>query len=118
MSEFPYNTANWQRLRKLKLNVNTLCEMCFPRGRLEPAVHVDHIVAIKDGGEAFPPLDGLMSLCLPCHNEKTFGKRDVFKGCGADGLPLDQSHPFYGKERSQLRAWHSDGHPPLRRKNR
>ncbi len=72
------------------------------RGQVTPACAVDHVIAIAKGGEAFPPLDGLMALCLPCHSEKTAavdragGKGVRFKGAGLDGLPVDPAHPFFG----------------------
>jgi 5-methylcytosine-specific restriction enzyme A len=63
MADWPYNTTAWQRLRRLKLQTTPLCEACAKLDRLVFAKAVDHIIAVKDGGEAFPPLDGLMSLC-------------------------------------------------------
>ena len=102
MSVWPYNTANWQRLRKLKLQTNPLCESCsrLDRNRLVPATCVDHIIAINDGGHPFPALDGLAALCTSCHNRKTRiveqqGKQLLDKGCDASGMPLDSNHPFY-----------------------
>jgi HNH endonuclease len=34
---------------------------------------VDHIVALEDGGELLPAIDGLMSMCISCHNMKHAG---------------------------------------------
>jgi hypothetical protein len=104
MAAWPYNTGQWHRLRQLKLSVNTLCEPCFKRGRLEPATVVDHIIAIGDGGDPFPGLEGLQSLCASCHNWKTAaleragGKGVAMKGCDAAGNPIDPAHPFYQKD--------------------
>jgi 5-methylcytosine-specific restriction enzyme A len=100
MSVWPYTTANWQRLRRLKLQANPLCEACLRLKRLVPAVAVDHIIAINDGGDAFPALDGLMSMCVRCHNRKTRiveqqRKQLIDKGCDTNGMPLDPKHPFY-----------------------
>ncbi|MBB4063264.1 hypothetical protein [Gellertiella hungarica] len=58
---------------------------------------VDHVVAINKGGDPFPPLSGLMSMCEPCHNIKTNAKdhpnasgfRRALKGFDVDGNPLD-----------------------------
>jgi 5-methylcytosine-specific restriction endonuclease McrA len=99
MSEWPYNTAQWQHLRRLKLQENTLCETCLQVGRLEPAIAVDHVISISDGGDPFPPFNGLKSLCVSCHNRKTRvvdqldGKLGI-KGCDEHGVPLDQAHPW------------------------
>lgn len=100
MAEWPYTTTTWQRLRRLKLSEQPLCETCARRGRHVIAEHVDHIVAISRGGHAFPPTDGLRSLCPSCHSIKTAareragGKGVAVKGCDVDGLPLDPEHPF------------------------
>ncbi|MEO1191466.1 MAG: HNH endonuclease signature motif containing protein [Pseudomonadota bacterium] len=87
--------------------MNPLCEVCDKRGLPVAASHVDHKVAISKGGDPFPPLDALMSMCPSCHSIKTSaidrsdrssGSAGVaFKGCGLDGLPLDPSHPFMGR---------------------
>jgi len=97
MSKWPYNTASWQRLREAKLSVDPICEVCIRREVVETANVVDHIIAIAKGGEAFPPLSGLMSMCEPCHNTKTnavdhpnaSGFRRAMKGYDVEGNPID-----------------------------
>jgi 5-methylcytosine-specific restriction enzyme A len=101
MAVWPYNTQRWQRLRKMKLQVNPLCEQCLKQKRIVPAVAVDHIIAVlAPGGQAFPPLDWLVSCCTSCHNRKTrlveqLGVELTIKGCDVYGYPLDPSHPWY-----------------------
>jgi 5-methylcytosine-specific restriction enzyme A len=99
MAVWPYTTQRWQRIRRLKLATNPLCEICLKQGRIEPAVAVDHIVPIKSGGPPYPDLDALQSLCTSCHNHKTNCEREgkaVFaKGCDIRGYPLDPNHPWY-----------------------
>jgi 5-methylcytosine-specific restriction endonuclease McrA len=100
MSGWPYNTAQWKKLRRVKLSTTPLCEPCERRGKLVSGHHVDHIVAIASGGDAFPTLDGLMSMCASCHSIKTSavdragGKGIRFKGTDINGLPVDPAHPF------------------------
>jgi 5-methylcytosine-specific restriction protein A len=102
MAPWPYNSDAWKRLRKLKLAASPLCEVCALRGLVVLANTVDHVHAIRDGGLAFPALDGLMSMCHACHNQKTValeregGKGVGIKGCDERGLPIDVSHPFWG----------------------
>ncbi len=102
MANWPYSTARWQKLRRRKLDSAPCCEPCGKRGVSVPAKHVDHIVAIASGGDPFPPLSGLMSMCHSCHSIKTNavdrpgGSGVRFKGAGLDGLPVDPSHPFNG----------------------
>lgn len=106
MAAWPYSTARWQRLRRLKLNASPVCEPCHKRGVLRVATVVDHITAVAAGGDPFPPLDGLMAMCPSCHSLKTNAKDNphafgggggiAFPGCDTDGLPVDPSHPFLG----------------------
>lgn len=104
-----YDTARWQVLRQLKLSTAPLCEPCERRGRIEQASHVDHIQSMAAGGDPYPDLEGLMSMCAPCHSIKTNakdragGKGVAYKGCDADGTPLDPAHPFLNR---------SEGQPP------
>jgi hypothetical protein len=103
MAQWPYSTAQWAWLRRTKLQTNVLCEVCFKRGRLVVATTVDHIISIKNGGEPFPPLDQLMSMCATCHSAKTAardrpnasGHRPALKGFDVNGLPIDPAHSFY-----------------------
>jgi 5-methylcytosine-specific restriction endonuclease McrA len=86
MAHWPYNTPAWVRLRKVKLQQQSLCEVCMRRGRLVRANTVDHVLSINAGGHPFPTLDELMSMCTPCHNSKSrnidqpTGKGVAFKG--------------------------------------
>lgn len=103
MAKWPYSTARWQRLRKAKLARDPLCAHCTLRGRVVQAVAVDHIVSIASGGDPFPDLDGLASLCLACHSTKTnavdrpdrHGTGRAVKGCDVDGNPLDPSDDWH-----------------------
>jgi 5-methylcytosine-specific restriction endonuclease McrA len=105
MADWPYNTKAWQRLRAAKLSANPLCYACDLRSLVVPAVAVDHIKAVKAGGHPFPPLEGLMSLCERCHNEKT-ASVDVpgrasssarrFKGFDLAGNPIDPGDEWHG----------------------
>lgn len=104
MAKWPYCTSQWKRLRVAKLASDPLCYVCRLRGVLTPANAVDHVHPIKDGGEPFPDLDGLMSLCERCHNEKTSSvdRRDRrasgrrFKGCDVHGNPVDPGDGWHG----------------------
>ncbi len=104
MAHWPYNTRTWQRLRQAKLSSSPLCYACELRGWAVAAVAVDHVKAIRAGGDPFPPLDQLMSLCERCHNEKTnavdrpdrsaSGRR--FKGFDVRGNPIDPGDDWHG----------------------
>jgi 5-methylcytosine-specific restriction enzyme A len=100
MAKWPYTTQRWQRVRKQKLQAYPLCEACLQHGKIEPAVAVDHRRPIKNGGEPFPLLDQLASLCASCHNTKSraeqMGETNwMYKGCDVFGYPLDPKHPWY-----------------------
>lgn len=104
MASWPYNTSKWARLREAKLAETPLCEICARRGEIEGAVAVDHFTPINQGGDPFPALAGLLSLCINCHNEKTAGFdkpggqsfRRRFKGFSADGNPVDPFDAWHG----------------------
>jgi len=64
-----YKTARWQKLRKLKLNRDPLCEPCLEKGRTTPATIVHHDEEIREGGAWLPDLDELTSICLSCHSK-------------------------------------------------
>ena len=102
MAKWPYSTPEWQRLRAAKLAASPLCKPCELRGRVVAANTVDHRVSIANGGDPFPALDGLTSMCPSCHSVKTRavdrpgGSGVAFPGCDASGLPVDPSHPFFG----------------------
>ncbi|WP_375381741.1 HNH endonuclease [uncultured Sphingomonas sp.] len=108
MADWPYNTGQWRRLRLLRLRTEPLCEPCTQAGRIEVANTVDHRVPISAGGDAFPPLDGLASMCARCHSVKTARGVEAGavrtnraiqprRGCDADGNPTDPAHPWHGK---------------------
>ena len=104
MAEWPYNTAAWRKLRLAKLASAPLCQPCKMRGQLTNANTVDHIKPIASGGDVFPSLCELMSMCSRCHNEKTAANdrrqtkpfsRQV-KGIDAIGNPIDQLDGWHG----------------------
>lgn len=101
MADWPYNTVQWQRLRRAHLSREPLCVGCKAKGRLRPANTVDHITPISEGGPAFPGHDGLTSYCHSCHSAKTARgpEAGAFKargGCDENGNPLDLAHPWNG----------------------
>lgn len=53
---------------------------------------VQLLVALEDGGQLLPAIDGLMSMCISCHNMKHAGG---IRECDVDGMPLDPSHPWF-----------------------
>lgn len=109
MADWPYSTTAWKNLRALKLRTTPLCEPCSRRGVLIVANTVDHRVSIANGGEPFPALDGLTSMCPACHNAKTKavdvpgGSGVAFPGCDVSGMPIDPDHPAYAQGYTPLK---------------
>jgi 5-methylcytosine-specific restriction protein A len=67
--------VNWRKLREVVLNAEPVCRHCAERGRAVPAVEVDHIQPLRDGGDN--SRENLQPLCCACHDAKTM--RDLVK---------------------------------------
>jgi 5-methylcytosine-specific restriction protein A len=103
LNRWPYTTSRWKRLRLAKLAVDPLCAFHAARGEVVAAEVVDHNTPVRQGGDPFPSLDRLTSLCISCHNEKTArmdqgaaavtGRR--FRGCDEAGNPLDRADGWW-----------------------
>jgi 5-methylcytosine-specific restriction enzyme A len=84
----PFSTRKGRRLREAKLrSCDFLCEPCRHQGRLVEAVEVHHIVPLHEGGDPFPPLNGLEALCGNHHYERSHGKAKV-RADWRTGLPI------------------------------
>jgi 5-methylcytosine-specific restriction protein A len=57
---------HWVAVRNAYIARHPLCERCEAAGRLVPAEHVHHIVALGDGGSNAD--ENLQALCRPCHS--------------------------------------------------
>ena len=88
--------ADWQRLRKRKLQADPLCEDCESRGRVTLAEEFDHIIRIVERPDLRLDWDNLQCLCQKCHAAKSAAERSgrPVKGCGVDGNPTDPAHPW------------------------
>lgn len=79
----------WMALRgRIMARDGGLCVVCRARGRITPALEVDHIKPLARGGT--DDYDNLQAICHDCHAEKTArdnGRipRDTI---GADGWPV------------------------------
>ena len=61
-------SAQWDKVRKIKLQNYPLCEQCINKGSIEPATLVHHILSLVKGGSLLD-MDNLMSVCVKCHDE-------------------------------------------------
>jgi 5-methylcytosine-specific restriction protein A len=62
--------SRWQKFRQWFLAKHPLCVDCLRGGRCVEATEVDHIVALRRGGDKYA-LENLQPLCKPCHSRKT-----------------------------------------------
>ena len=86
-----------QEIRRRHLMEHPLCEHCKRRGIVREARHVDHIVALVNGGRERP--ENRQSLCIDCHADKTaqdLGYR-IKPGGDLNGDSLDPNDPWYAK---------------------
>lgn len=66
-----HNSARWRyQVQPMQLRHHPLCSMCEAEGRIEVAVHVDHIRPLRDGGAPFDQAN-LRSLCKSHHSAVT-----------------------------------------------
>lgn len=59
----------WQKVRRLKIAINPLCQMCMEDGRYVKADIVHHIQTIEEHPELRLSMDNLLSVCVQ-HHEK------------------------------------------------
>jgi 5-methylcytosine-specific restriction enzyme A len=87
--------SRWQKARHLFLRAHPFCVMCKRQGRIEPAAVVDHIRPHRGDAGLFWDQGNWQPLCKSHHDatkQRMEGKGAP--GCGPDGLPLDQDHPW------------------------
>lgn len=68
-----YHTTEWRKLRKYKLMINPLCEVCLEEERMTKAEVVDHHIELRDpngGWEHRLDINNLVSMCNKHHNMK------------------------------------------------
>lgn len=78
------------------LSSEPLCHYCTEAGRTTVATVVDHTVPVKERPDlAFDPTN-LKAVCAPCHSGfiQSWEKTGVRPGCGTDGVPSDEEHPW------------------------
>ena len=64
--------SSLQKIRREKLLRNPACEECERKGLVTPAVVIDHVVPLFQGGAESDA--NRQSLCIPCHDEKSAGE--------------------------------------------
>lgn len=67
-----YHTTAWRKLRRYKLMLQPLCEVCLRNGTRTKADMVHHKVELRSpsGWEKRLELDNLESICYDCHNQQ------------------------------------------------
>ena len=63
-----YQSAQWRKLKEMKLARDPLCETCHQVGKVTVAKIVHHMIPIRKGTKKVD-LDFLVSLCHACHNQ-------------------------------------------------
>jgi 5-methylcytosine-specific restriction protein A len=75
-----YDSEPWRSLRREKLTLCPLCEICKAEGRITVATEVHHKYERRDYPELELVLGNLQSLCKPCHSRLSpglFGNRNA-----------------------------------------
>ena len=82
----------WQRYRMAQLRSNPLCQFCYDRGLIVPAVVVDHIVRHQGHTDPlFWDTSNHQSLCKRCHDsiKQQLDRKGWARGHDEQGLPLN-----------------------------
>ena len=69
-----YQSPRWRAVRAAFLREHPVCRACDALGVLVPAVVVDHVLPLKDGGGRYDA-GNFQSLCISCHNRKSARER-------------------------------------------
>lgn len=85
-----YNSDAWHQCKEEYLkSVNHLCERCLAKGLYEPAKIVHHKIHLSEenfgDAEIMTGFDNLQAVCLSCHNEIHFGKKQERRWKFIDG---------------------------------
>lgn len=70
-----YQTPAWRSVRQRQLSIQPLCQACLSRGKVEAALHVDHLFAWKHIGKQAFLNNIFQSLCHADHSHKTAQER-------------------------------------------
>jgi len=81
---------DWQKVRKIKIKQDPLCEICARVDIDRVASIVHHIKPIETHPELRLVMSNLMSLCNDCH-EATHGRK-VSVACDVNGFPVSGGH--------------------------
>ncbi len=61
-----YQSAQWRKVKEMKLAMSPCCQACEQAGKTVKADVVHHLIPIKKGVKKVD-MDFLVSLCHPCH---------------------------------------------------
>jgi 5-methylcytosine-specific restriction enzyme A len=87
-----YHSRWWAAIRRAHLRREINCRLCAHRGRMTPAVAVDHVEPHRGRREWFFNTFNLQSLCTHCHNSiKKRMESGKSSGAALDGTPLHKS---------------------------
>ena len=70
-----YSNPAWRTIRRVQLSKQPICQACLTRGRVESAVHVDHVFPWRQISEQAFLRNIFQSLCQNCHSHKTAQER-------------------------------------------
>ena len=70
-----YDSAQWKRLRRIKLSENPLCAGCLTEGKVTPASDIDHLFPWRQLGKEAFYVNRFQSLCHEHHSMKTQQER-------------------------------------------
>ena len=75
-----HGSIRWQKLRKMKLNRNPLCEDPYRHHADHPTLarEVDHIIPLRQDLSLAYDMENLQALCKHCHGVKSQQERRLY----------------------------------------
>jgi len=92
-----YQSAAWKRIRTVQLSRQPLCQACLLDGRVEGALHIDHVFPWRAYGRTAFTHNIMQSLCPEHHSHKTAQERKgVYMHYTAEGV-AQYTHEDYNQ---------------------
>jgi 5-methylcytosine-specific restriction enzyme A len=99
-----YSSNRWRKFSRLFLDINPVCVRCQREGQTQISEITHHLVEYRPGDSDLRFWEGPFEAVCRNHHLQAHGRaamRPYSTAIGADGFPIDESHPFSVASRKQ-----------------